>query len=85
MVTPAQLGLLLRYQKYREEAGEQHRISFLCRSKKGNFLEPERKDWDTFSQVLRSSRQFLDTLSSGCRSVAGGTGLVEQVHRTLEA
>lgn len=85
-VTPEQLGLLLRYQRCREEAGAatQEKLSMQIQERK--LLEPERKDCGVFSfpRSLRAAAASSHFLIRG-HLVAGGTGLVEQVHRTLEA
>lgn len=86
MVTPAQLGLGAR--GVGERLGQQHKKSVLCRSKKGKYFWSQKGKtlgYFLFPQVLRSSGQLLHTLCSGGHLVAGGRGLVEQVHRTLEA
>lgn len=63
-VTPEQLGLLLRCQRCREEAGAatQEKLSMQIQEKK--LLEPERKDCRIFSfpRSLRAAGSFF-TLS----------------------
>lgn len=55
MMVPAQLGLLLRCQRCREEAGAstQEKLSLQIQERK-LFLEPERKDLEILSSPPRS-------------------------------
>lgn len=86
---PAQLGLLLGGQRCREGAGAatEEKRSLQIHERKLFFGAKKERPRDTFlsPQVLKSSGQLLHTFCSGGHLVAGGTGLVEQVHRTLEA
>lgn len=64
------------------------REAFFADLRKETIFEAKKEGlWGTFlfPQVLKSSGQLLHTFCSGGHLVAGGTGLVEQVHRTLEA
>lgn len=63
MVTPAQLGLLLRCQRCREEAGAatQEKLPLQIQERK-LFLEPERKDLG----ILSSSPRSLGAAGSFC-------------------
>lgn len=76
-VTPEQLGLLLRYQRYREEAGAatQEKLSMQIQERK--LLEPERKDCGIFSfpRSLRAAGSFFTLSVQGATQWLGERAL----------
>lgn len=82
---PAQLGLL---KCQGEDLGKQLKKSSLYRSKERNLLELDRKGLGIISSSpghQEQQGQLPHTFCSEGHLVAGGSGLVVQVHRTLEA
>lgn len=68
--------------------GQQYRKAFFADPRKETIFgakEVRLRDTFLFPQVLREQWVASSHFSSGGHLVAGGSGLVKQVHRTLEA